>query len=221
MNAIQRRSVEDLLIYLRMLAGNALPGQFFDVRCAMPTGGMRRWFVSALAVNEAARVITRLARQTDVYVGVALRDGRAHGGRSAISGSHLLYIECDHRDAGDRLHGFPYSPSMTVASGSPGHLHIYWCLRERASSAQVESANRRLVLALRGDPASVDIARLLRPPGSFNHKHSPPVAVRLLAHNPECPLCARGADEGPSRRPMPRRGSRCAAGWAACRAHPA
>ena len=182
MNAGQR-TAEDLLIYLRMLAGNALPSQFFDVRCVTPAGGMRQWFVSVLAIHETARLITRLARRTDVYVGVALRDGRGHGGKSAISGSHLLYIECDDPDAGERLRGFACSPSMIVASGSPGHLHIYWCLRERASSAQVESANRRLALALRGDLASADIARLLRPPASVNHKHIPPVAVRLLTHD--------------------------------------
>ena len=116
MNAGQR-TAEDLLIYLRMLAGNALPSQFFDVRCVTPAGGMRQWFVSVLAIHETARLITRLARRTDVYVGVALRDGRGHGGKSAISGSHLLYIECDDPDAGERLHGFSCSPSMIVASG--------------------------------------------------------------------------------------------------------
>lgn len=173
----------DLLVYLRMLAGNPQPGQFFDMRYATPDGGMRQRFISALAIHETARRITRLARRTDVYVGVALRD-RAYGGKSAISGSHLLYIECDDPHAGERLHGFAYSPSMIVASsGSSGHLHIYWCLHERASSAQVESANRRLALALQGDPGCVDIARLLRPPSSMNYKHSPPVAVRLLEHN--------------------------------------
>ncbi len=172
----------DLLVYLRMLAGDPEPGQFFDMRFAMPDGVMRQRFISVLRIQQTAQRITHLARRTDVYVGVALRD-RAYGGKSAISGSHLLYIECDHPDAGERLEDFAYSPSMIVASGSPGHLHIYWCLHERASSAQVESANRRLALALQGEPGCVDIVRLLRPPTSKNHKHDPPVPVRLLAHN--------------------------------------
>jgi len=176
-------STEELLIYLGMLAGEAEPGQFFDVRWSTPAGGMNRQFVSALRAQDAVRLITRLASRTDVYVGVALREGRTYGGKTAISGSHLLYIECDEPDTAERLGGFAYAPSMLVASGSPRHLHIYWCLRERASSAQVESANRRLALALRGDPACVDIARVLRPPSTLNHKHSPPVAVRLLGHN--------------------------------------
>jgi hypothetical protein len=210
----------DLLVYLRMLAGDPKPGQFFDMRYVMPDGGMRQRFVSALAIHDTARLITRLAFRTDVYVGVALRD-RAYGAKSAISGSHLLYIECDDPHAGERLHGFAYSPSMTVASsGSSGHLHIYWCLHERASSAQVESANRRLALALQGDPASVDIARLLRPPTSMNHKHSPPVAVRLLEHNADARYELReltgslpedpNPGHAPGARPVPRRAGRTA-----------
>jgi hypothetical protein len=177
------KGAEDLLIYLGMLAGDAKPGQFLDVRWTTADGGMRRRFVSALRIQDAARLITRLASRTDVYVGVALRDGRTYGGRAAVGGSHVLYIESDDQEAGERLQGFAYSPSMTVASGSPGHLHIYWCLQGRASSIEVERANRRLALSLRGDPASVDIARVLRPPSSLNHKHRPPVAVKLLGYD--------------------------------------
>jgi hypothetical protein len=209
----------DLLVYLRMLAGDPERGQFFDMRYVTPGGGMRQRFISALRIHETARRITRLARRTDVYVGVALRD-RAYGGKSAISGSRLLYIECDDQEAGERLEDFAYSPSMIVASGSPGHLHIYWCLHERASSAQVESANRRLALALQGESGCVDIVRLLRPPTSKNHKHDPPIPVRLLAHNadaryalaeltgslPEDPR----PGYAPAARPVPRRAGRTA-----------
>jgi len=177
-----QRPARELLLYLRMLAGKPTPSQSFDVRWATPRGGMNRRFVSARHIHDAARLITRLASRTDVYIGVALRESRRYGGKSAIGGSHLLYIECDEPDAGEHLAGFAHAPSMLVASGSPGHLHIYWCLSERASNTQVESANRRLALALQGDPACVDIARVLRPPASMNHKHNPPVVVKLLGH---------------------------------------
>ena len=42
----------------------------------------------------------------------------------------------------------------------------------RAPNAQVESANRRLALALGGELGCIDIARLLRPPDTLNYKHS-------------------------------------------------
>ena len=182
MSAQFERPASDLLTYLRMLAGDSQPSQFFDLRYGARQGIMRQRFVSVRRVHQTARRITGLTSSADVYVGVALRD-RAHGDKSAISGSHLLYIECDDPAARERVEDFAYSPSMIVASGSPGHLHIYWRLRERASSAQVESINRRLAIALHGEPGCADIVRLLRPPTSLNHKHTPPVVVKLLEHN--------------------------------------
>jgi RepB DNA-primase N-terminal domain len=172
----------ELLTYIRMLAGDSQPSQFFDLRYATPGGLMRQRFVSVLRIRQLAGRITALAGRADVYVGVALRD-RAHGAKSAISGSHMLYIECDDPGARERVENFACSPSMIVASGSPGHLHVYWRLCEHASSAQVESTNRRLAVLLEGEPGCADIVRVLRPPTSLNHKHTPPVAVRLLQHN--------------------------------------
>ena len=179
---------------------------------------MRQRFVSVRRVHETARPNHRFGRRADVYVGVALRD-RAHGGKDAISGSHLLYIECDDPGARERLEDFAYSPSMIVASGSPGHLHIYWRLRERASSAQVESANRRLALALHGEPGCVDIARLLRPPTSLNHKHTPPVAVKLLAHNDHARYALPELTDSLPEDPLPSRIERRAGSTPQGRAH--
>jgi CHC2 zinc finger/RepB DNA-primase from phage plasmid len=173
---------EELLLYLRLLAGEARSGQFFEMRWSTASGGMRRRFVSALRVHEAAVLIRRLASQTDVYVGVALREGHTHGGKSAIAGSHLLYIECDHSDTGRGLAAFEYPPTLEIASGTLGHLHLYWRLRSRAHDTQVEAANRRLARHLGGDPASVDIARILRPPATFNFKHDPPRPVNVTAY---------------------------------------
>jgi hypothetical protein len=165
--------------YLRLLAGTPLPGQHFDVRSGGGGAPMRRWFVPVDRVADAAWLITRVALTADVYVGVALRDGNIHGGRRAISGSHLLYIECDDPKAADRAASFAYPPTMEIASGTSGHLHLYWRLTARANNEQVEDANRRLARGLGGDMASVDIARILRPPGTFNYKHDPPRPVTL------------------------------------------
>ena len=183
MSARREHPALELLAYLRMLAGAAASGEFFDVRWGRAAGPMRQRFVSALRVEDAARLIARVSHRADVYVGVALREGSTHGGKRAIRGSHLLYIECDDLQAADRLATFAHPPSMEVASGTPGHLQLYWCLHQHAASAQVESANRRLALALGGDPAAVDIARVLRPPETFNHKRHPPRDVVLLAHS--------------------------------------
>lgn len=204
----------ELLCYLRVLASAAAPRQFFDVRWSTAGGWMRQRFIAADRIKHAAGLISRMAGRTDVYVGVALRDGCEHGGKDAITGSRLLYIECDHPESQVLVESFVFAPSMIVASGSPGHLHIYWSLYELASGPQVESANRRLALALEGDPVSVDSARVLRPPETMNHKHDPPRPTRLLSldsdarHELSELTAGLPTDPQPLRLPATRAGSR-------------
>ena len=203
MNSSQQQTDTDLLTYLRMLAGNPQRNQFFDMRYLTPEGVMRQRFISALRIHQLARRITDLARATDVYLGVALRE-RAHGGKSAISGSHLLYIECDDPHAKDRLDGFAHPPTMETASGTPGHLQLYWWLYQRAANSQVESANRRLALELNGDAGCFDIARILRPPDTFNYKHDPPRAVSLIAYRQDARYTIAQLTDGLPEDPDPR-----------------
>ena len=97
-----------------------------------------------------------------------------------IDRAHLAFVEIDSPDADQQLSAFAHPPTMVIASGTPGHLHAYWTLRHTVDVAELERANRRLAHRLGGDLASVDAARILRPPGSRNHKHHPPAPVRLL-----------------------------------------
>lgn len=172
----------DLLDYLRLLAHGPSPGQFLEVRWAPVAKPMRRRFIPAGAIERTARLIERVAPSADVYVGVALRDSDRHGGKRAISRSRLLYIECDDPGVRERLAAFPHPPTMEIASGTPGHLQLYWALHDAALSPQVERANERLARRLGGDPACFDIARILRPPKTLNHKHHPPQPVALTVH---------------------------------------
>jgi hypothetical protein len=173
---------EDLHLYLRVLAAEAKPGEFFDLRWMRRGGTMRRAFIGASRPDRAGRLIERLSARADVYVGVALRAGRVHGGKGAIGGSQFVHVERDTRDSARRLARFAHPPTLEIASGTPGHLHLYWRLQRRAGAREIESANRRLARALGGDEASVDITRVLRAPETLNHKHDPPSRVRLLVH---------------------------------------
>jgi hypothetical protein len=178
------QTADELRVYLEMLAGEARAGQFFNLRWVTPVGRMRQQFRSARQIESTARRIASLAERTDVFIGVALRDDR-RGGKDAISGSHLLYLDCDDERARAEIAAFAHRPTMEVASGSADHLHPYWRLDQRASALQIESANRRLALALGADPACVDIARILRPPTTRNFKADPARAVSLLAYRPQ------------------------------------
>ncbi|MGH3264145.1 MAG: CHC2 zinc finger domain-containing protein [Trebonia sp.] len=165
--------------YLRMLAGPAPGARLLEIRFALRHRDMGRVFIAAHSAPGASRLIRRLAVRTDVYVGVCLRSRRA-GGRDAIDRAHLAFVEIDKPDALNRLHAFPHPPTMVVSSGTAGHAHAYYALSAPVTVPELENANRCLAHALGGDLACVDAARILRPPASWNHKHSPPAPVEMI-----------------------------------------
>jgi CHC2 zinc finger len=197
--------------YLRMLAGPAPGAGLLEIRFALRYRDMGRLFIAAHSAPGASRLIHRLAARTDVYVGVCLRTRRA-GGRDAIDRSHLAFVEIDTPDALDRIRAFRHPPSMIVSSGTAGHAHAYYTLSAPVTVPELERANRRLAHALGGDLVSVDAARILRPPSSWNHKHSPPTRVELIELNPagayDLDQLVDGLDDPPGRPSVSARTSR-------------
>jgi hypothetical protein len=173
-----------LATYLEELAGDHRGQELLEIRYATGRGTMHRRFVPTWRLHDAARAIRSLAAHADVYCGVLLRARRA-GGRDAVTRSHLAFVEIDQADAIDRLNQFQRPPTMVVTSGSPGHAHAYWRLRKPIDADALEQTNRTLARHLGGDLACVDAARILRPPASWNHKHSPPDRVELLEFQPQ------------------------------------
>ncbi len=147
--------------YLQILAGARPAGKLIEIRYAPGQGGTRQMFVAAHRVDLAAAAIRSLAEHPDVYVGVLLRTRRA-GGRDAVAGSHLAWVDIDQPNAVQRIQEFDRTPSMIVATGSRGHCHCYWQLEREIPPEQLVAANRRLAHRLGGDLATVDPARILR-----------------------------------------------------------
>ncbi len=180
MSAAEDRAA--LRAYLTMLAGQRPRGRFIELRYldrAHPSGMIRRFF-AAWDIETAAAAALELADAADVYSGVLLRNRRA-GGSDAVSDSHLLWAELDTPDALARLDAFAVTPSMIIASGTPGHAHAYWQLRTPMAVSHVAGHNRAIALGLGADLASIDPARILRPPATLNHKRTPPGPVELIA----------------------------------------
>ena len=180
----------DLLLYLALLAGPAPRAyEVLDIRWRTAQARMAQRFVPARRLADAARLIERLAGRGDVSVGVALRTAGKGGGAAAIRGAHLLHLDLDHAPREHDLATSELSalasfaiPSVEIASGGVGRRHFYWQLSQRVDGRLAQAANRRLALHLGGDLAAVDLARLLRPPSSLNHRYEPPRRVRLLAY---------------------------------------
>ena len=121
-----------------------------------------------------------LADGRDVYCGALARHGRG-GGRDALREGWALWADCDTPESVARLRDYRPSPTFVVASGSGGR-HGWWFVNPPPLSlAGVERANRRLAHHLGADTRSCDAARILRLPGTSNHKTDPPRPVVCLA----------------------------------------
>jgi len=165
--------------FLDALYDRAPAGSFVEVRFRVASG-MGQHFHRATALKRVTDTIVALASRTDVYIGVIPRRRRG-GARGDLFGvARVVWADCDTPQSAAALAAFRPRPAMVVASGSGENRHAYWFLGEPAELDRVEHLNRRLALALGADRLSADAARILRPAGSLNRKHSPPAPVSLL-----------------------------------------
>jgi hypothetical protein len=183
MSKSPERAVHEAELYLHMLTLHAPAHALLDVRYRIAGPTLGRLFLGT-EVRHAARLLVRIARERDVYLGVAPRM-RRRGTRQDLAPTSLLWADCDGPQALTTLQAFRPQPSMLIASGSPAHAHAYWPLSEPLPLQELEQANRALASALGADSKCADAARILRPPGTRNFKYTPPRLVHVLHYNEE------------------------------------
>jgi hypothetical protein len=162
--------------HFAVLAGYGRGQGYLELRWRAQRGMRSEYFPIGALDSAAARALA-LGGRHDVYVSAAPRTRQA-GTRAAVRESWVLWADCDRSDSHAQLHAFSPRPALAIASGSGG-THAYWPLARPVGPQRLEHANRRLAHALGGDRQSVDAARILRPLGTLNHKHSPPQPVEL------------------------------------------
>lgn len=163
---------------LALIAGDDTAG-YFDVRVVF-TGdrGVAQEFFRLTRLDSAADYIGRMRRHGDVYVGAAPRPERA-GGADAVARAWCLWVDCDTPAATAALAQFRCPPTLTVASGSGDNVHGWWALTAPVPADWIARANRRLAAEVGADVRCVERARILRVPGTLNHKHDPPAPVLI------------------------------------------
>lgn len=173
---------------------------------------LSRWY-EADNINEIVAKCHELAPTYDVYFGLGLQEqkqGSNQRGRAddviAIPG---LWLDIDCRggahssqdlptedEARTLLAEFPLPPSIIVHSG--GGLHAYWLFSklwvingeaDRKQAAALVEEFQRGFIALAASHGwkldnTSDLARVLRVPGTCNHKSGQPVPVRVLELEP-------------------------------------
>lgn len=153
-------------------------GDWIELRAKAPGGGMvQSWHQDPL---EAAADAVKIGDLTDVYVGVLPRAERA-GGASSVQESRIVWVECDSPHSVECALTHEHPPSMVVCS-SVGRAHCYWQLERPLPPEHIERANRRLAWALAADMRATDRARILRLPGTRNHKRLRPHLVFLAEY---------------------------------------
>ena len=159
------------------IAGHEPPTSFFELRPLDPAG--RQEFIPVGDVPAVVDRVQSLRERHQLYIGAAPRTREA-GTADAIERVWTLWADCDTEEAVEHLRRFRPLPSIVVASGTEGHLHAWWPLRSSITPRWAERANRRLAYRLKADPASTDVARIMRPIISVNRKTQPATMVECI-----------------------------------------
>lgn len=169
-----------------------LPAQGLRVVAVKPqswTKGLRHFFLDS---HEAVDQATRHAddRGATTYLALATYADKTAGRTAANTvAMQSLWMDLDFKqfESEDqaRANVAPFfdvigPPTIQVQSGNG--LHLYWCLTRPLSSAQWKPLAtafqaRWQELGVLADAVSADAARVLRLPGSHNHKYDPPREV--------------------------------------------
>jgi CHC2 zinc finger len=172
-------AVDDLGAYLAALAGESPASAFLEIRHRVSSQSLAAEFVPAHEREAIAAAIRPRAARSDVYVGCAPRVRRS-GTKSDIDRVWVVWAECDGIEAARAARSYQPTPAIVIASGSGPNVHAYWPLKQPLRPLDAEVVNLRLAHALGADRVCFDAARILRPPGTWNHKHEPPTPVRAL-----------------------------------------
>ncbi len=132
----------------------------------------------------------------NIYFGACTRKDDSSGKKDNLYDLPGLWVDFDFKDfeSGEdqvikTLKGFRPQPSLLVHSG--GGIHAYWKFRKPVPpTPELESMLKGLCRHLHGDLGATDLPRILRVPGTWNHKYEPIRPVKILhitemTHSPE------------------------------------
>lgn len=162
------------------------PAGFRDLRAKSRDGVWKTRGVDAADLDGVDRFAAMWC-EWDLYVGVATRGEIAGRTADDCESLYALFADVDFKDTSEadarqRVRDFALPPSAVVASG--GGLHLYWFLDKPldlrdGGTAAAKQLLRSLAVAIGADTKAAEPARILRLPGSLNHKYPPPRTVTV------------------------------------------
>ncbi len=142
-------------------------------------------FFTLDAAAELVGAAFSLTDTHDCYFGACPRV-RPQGRKEDVTHAPGFWADLDFKRFADgeagalrKLATFPLPPSWIVATG--GGYHLYWKLNMVEKwDAKMQGRLRGIVRMLDADPAATDRSRVLRLPGTFNHKYPDCCQVRII-----------------------------------------
>ncbi len=146
---------------------------------ALPSKPIIRTFVSLgtdwLAIKKQIDGFCQDNKELNIYFGVATRDGK-RGKKENVVSIPCVWADIDFKDTPEdkfnkKLKAFPFKPTIIIRSGNG--LHLYFLLNlpvEQKYGSKIERINQWIEAELSGDNVD-NIDRILRVPGTVNHKY--------------------------------------------------
>ncbi len=105
----------------------------------------------------------------------------------AITRINAQFVEMDDgtfEEQWEKINSFPLLPSMVIRTRKS--LHAYWFMEKgKAEVERFREIQKSLVQWFDGDPACVNLSRVMRLPGFYHCKTDTPVMVRCVSFHPE------------------------------------
>jgi len=176
-----------------------LNNETIEIRYKSKNGRMESFFSNDL--EEINKKVEVLKTHNDIYFGIAPRKNTDSGKKGNCSSISSLWVDIDCGQDGHKKSSFfeskeaalahirklPIVPSVIVDSGNG--LHLYFFVNEKLildeeTILSVEKANRQLGLIYGGDSVH-NVDRIMRMPGTQNHKNDIPKDCKVLEYNPD------------------------------------
>lgn len=158
---------------LQELFGPAAPGELVEVRRVPAQGTLPRWVdphdPQGLPSEE------ELQNGASWYFGVFPRTPTQE-----IKTGVLVYADLDAKNGATLPDPATIFPRPTLAVSSGGGLHVYWVLAKPLEPPHVLRLSRLAAMLLDGDRRVLEPHRVMRLPGSLNHKYTPPVPCQVV-----------------------------------------
>lgn len=171
--------------FLTAIWGDEDAGLFGEVRLIKDAKVRQAWCHIPGEVDELIEVAMREdSFGVDVYFGVLPRTQRIGRSDTIVDETRVLWADFDGKAyAESKLGAFhalaSLAPAPQIVVDSGNGYHAYWLLREEVDWENARQVMRGIAMASNGDLKVADKARILRIPGTHNHK-AEPIPVRLL-----------------------------------------